>query len=340
MRILIFTQAVDKNDPVLGFFHGWIRSFASKADSITVICLSKGEFDLPKNVSVYSLGKERGVSKLGYVINLYKYLFLIRGMYDRVFVHMNQEYVLLGGIYWRLAGIPVYMWRNHPAGSLATRIAVFLSKKVFCTSSHSFTARFAKTVIMPVGVDTDLFKITEGAVRKKYSVCMVGRVSPIKHVELALEAIHSLVSSGTQVSLGIIGGVAPKDEAYYESLQVYVEKHNLSTSVSFLPPVTSDKLPEIYNSYEICLNLTESGSFDKTIVEAAASGAIPLVSNESLGSILPEMCITGSDPESIAASVQKIFIDREKVELQEKLRVFVEEQSLSRLKNKLFQEIK
>ncbi len=339
MRLLIFTQTIDQNDPILGFFHGWITELASTVDSITVICLNKKEFDLPSNVSVYSLGKERGVTKLGYVYNLYRYLFLIRGSYDKVFVHMNQEYVLLAGLYWKLLKIPVYLWRNHPQGGILTRCAVALSTKVFCTSPKSFTARFKKSVIMPVGTDTKVCRVTEGVIRKKYSVCMVGRLSPIKHIELALAAVHHLITAGTQISLVIVGSPGKNDREYVEFLRNLVTDLNLSAYVHFVDAVSPDKVCETYSSHEVCLNLTESGSFDKTIVEAAACGSIPLTSNSSLEGFLPEGCITGTTPEAIGASIQRLLDPKQRVEIQEKLTHFVASQSLAVLMEKLKTEI-
>ena len=49
MRILIITQKVDKDDSLLGFFHYWIENIAALAEQVTVIALSKGSYDLPKN---------------------------------------------------------------------------------------------------------------------------------------------------------------------------------------------------------------------------------------------------------------------------------------------------
>ncbi len=340
MRLLIFTQKVDKDDTVLGFFHGWIKKIAEECDSVEVICLEKGEYSLPKNVTVYSLGKERKVSKSGYVINLYKYLYLIRGSYDRVLVHMNQEYILLAGFYWRVKGIPVYLWRNHPYGDIFTRVAVFLSNKIFCTSTKSFTARFRKTVIMPAGIDTENFKPVLGAVRKKYSVCMVGRISPVKHLELSLEAVKVLTLSGTQASLAIVGPVLDRDKKYFDSLKKYVAEEKLSGVVSFLGAKSIEELPEVYSSYEICLNLTDSGSFDKTVVEASACGAVPLVANTSFNGLLPDICITPNDSGSIASSIKKLLDPSEKVKIQKELLGFVETQSLSSLIKKLQSEMK
>lgn len=339
MRILVFTQKVDKNDPVLGFVVSWLREFSLKFQSVEVICLEKGDFDLPNNVTVYSLGKENKISRVGYLIAFYKYLNLISGSYDRVFVHMNQEYVLLAGLYWRIKRIPVYLWRNHPKGTLITRIAVWLSTKVFCTSKSSFTARFKKTVIMPAGIDTASFKPVEGAVRKKYSVCVVGRISPIKHVELALEAMETLLSRGVQTSMSIIGPSLQKDLKYVDSLKKYVIDHNMSTVVSFLGAVTPHELPKVYSGHEICLNLTQSGSFDKTVIEAASCGAVPLVANSSFLGLLPQICITENNPESIATSIEKILDPTEQIKIQKELELFVQSQSLNALTSKLLTEI-
>jgi hypothetical protein len=108
-------------------------------------------------------------------------LWRLRRSYDTVFVHMNQVYVLLGAPLLRLMGKRIVLWRNHPKGTLATRLAVALSDRVLCTSTASFTARFSTTRLMPVGIDTNLF--APGPVqRDERSVAMVGRVMPSKRV--------------------------------------------------------------------------------------------------------------------------------------------------------------
>ena len=340
MRLLIFTQKVDRDDAVLGFFHTWITEISKMSESVEVICLEKGNYDLPKNVTVYAVGKGIGFGKLKYITGVYKYLFLIRGSYDRVFVHMNQEYVFSLGPYWKIMGIPVYLWRNHPDGSIFTTLAVALSTKVFCASTESFTARFKKTVIMPAGINTEKYKHVTGAFRKKYSVCVVGRISPIKHVDLAIEAIKVLVSEGVQVSLDIVGPVPALDQKYFESLEKMVANSSLSTVVRFLPAVNPDKISETYSGYEICLNLTDSGSFDKTIVESASCGAVPLVSNTSFKNLLPSVCLTTQDPESIARSIKTLLDPSEQIKIQKDLKNFVDSQSLEKLMQKFKEEIK
>src|SRR5687767_9199425 len=110
MKLLIITQKVDRNDDVLGFFHTWIERFGKKFDSIKVICLYKGEHSFASNIEVLSLGKEENLSKIGYLTRFYSYIWGLRNDYDGVFIHMNPQYVVLGGPLWRMLGKRVVLW--------------------------------------------------------------------------------------------------------------------------------------------------------------------------------------------------------------------------------------
>jgi len=57
LKLLIITQKLDERDSVLGFFVGWVRELAKHFPQIIVVCLEKGEYDLPANVRGLSLGK-------------------------------------------------------------------------------------------------------------------------------------------------------------------------------------------------------------------------------------------------------------------------------------------
>ncbi len=91
MRILITTQILDRTDPGLGFFHRWVEVFAAECEAVHVICLKKGEYELPPNVTVTSLGKEEGAGRFMRLIRFYATILRYRNSYDAVFVHMNPE---------------------------------------------------------------------------------------------------------------------------------------------------------------------------------------------------------------------------------------------------------
>ncbi len=362
MRLLIITQAVDLEDPIMGFFHNWISEFSKRCEMVNVICLKKGEYNLPLNVKVLSLGKvassatSRGgwkkiKSKSLYIFRFYKYIWQERGNYDAVFVHMNQEYVLLGGLFWKMAGKRVFIWRNHSMGSLLTKAAVFLSDKVFCTSPYSFTAKFKKTIIMPVGIDTNVF--TESRIMnpaqpnysgryelRKRKILFLSRMSPIKRPDLLVEALKIVKEKNIDFICHFYGDALPKHKEYFDGIKNKVDKYGLNENIKFFKEVPNYKTPEIYNEHEIFVNLTPSGSFDKTILEASACGCIPIIVNKSLENNLEFLDLILTDDSEKIADTIGFWLNASSEEIDKKssaLKMFVENNhSLEYLSDRLF----
>lgn len=346
MKLLIITQKVNKEDFILGFFHKWILELSKKFEKISVICLEKGEHNLPQNVKVFSLGKEVQKSRLLYIKNFYQHITGLHSEYDVVFVHMNQEYVLLGGIFWKILGKKIYFWRNHPKGNFLTRIAIWFSNKVFCTSKYAFSARFKKTKIMPVGIDTDVFKpqTPNNKLQNKNNILFLGRMSPIKKPDLLIETLAILDQQNIDFVCDFYGDPLPKDRDYYESLKKRINELKLEKKVSFFAGVPNNETSNIYSKYDIFVNLTESGSFDKTILEAILCGCVPLVRNLSLKGEINEDLIVESAESGLIASTIKFWLEKSRETLEEeniRLQKYVlENHSLNILIQKLTKELK
>lgn len=287
-KLLVITQKVDKNDDILGVYHEWIKRLAGKVEKLNVICLYKGAMDLPANVQVYSLGKEEGKSRLKYVARFFKFILKLRKDYDKVFVHMNSEYVILGWKFWKLWGKKIVFWYNHPLGNWKARLAIRVSDTVLHTSPFAFSARYKKSKIMPVGIDTEKFKSPK-VQRSKGSILYLGRLSPIKKIDVLLDAATILDKQDLDFNLSIIGDAEKPIEREYER-ELRKQADNLvgKGKVFFQPGIPNHDTPKIYNKHEIFVNLTPSGSFDKTIIEAMACETLTLASNKSVRDILPE----------------------------------------------------
>lgn len=325
MKILILTQKVNKNDPILGFFHWWLEEFSKRFEKITVICLEKGEYSLPENVKVFSLGKESGKSKIKYVFNFYKYIWQERKNYDAVFVHMNQEYVILGCKLWKLWGKKIYFWRNHPRGNFFTRIAVWISNKVFYTSPQSFVARFKKSVQMPVGINTELFKPHDSKFMIHNSILSLGRISPIKNIDKLIEAVILLDKEGVDFKLDIVGDpVNKEDKGYQEKLFEMAKPLVDKGKIKFIPAVSQDEAVKMYQTHQIFVNLTPSGSFDKTILEAVACDCVPIVRNSYFKGVFERGIIKNEIVEEIAGVIKNCLLNPRNQEANS-LRNYVEE---------------
>ena len=303
-KLLILTQAVDLDDPYVGFFHHWIEALAARFASVEAICLKEGRHALPANVHVHSLGKERGPSRIKYVMRFFRYAWSLRNGYDTVFVHMNQEYVILGGWLWRLMGKRIALWRNFPTGNRGTDIAVFFAHRVFCTAPQSYTARFAKTSLMPVGIDTDFF--APRSVARVRTACYIqGRVTPSKRVHLLLEAVALLSARGVDVRATVVG---PEDPEYARMLRERFAGLISAGRVSLLGPKPLDETPIRYASHGIMINLALPGHFDKTAFEGmACETPLIAVSGDFAGIIPPEWIVPDEDAAALASAIGRMI---------------------------------
>jgi len=360
MKLLIITQKVDKNDPILGFFHRWIEEFAKHCEQVTVICLEEGdhEFYSVKNaksrsknseeffgtgIKVLSLGKEltadarglrRRFTQTKYILRFYCYIWRERKNYESVFVHMNQEYVLLGGLLWKFFGKKVMMWRNHKKGNILTRLAVVMSDKVFCTSIQSFTAKFKKAKIMPVGIDIDFFKPDPSVHKKTNSILFLGRIAPVKNLDIFVEALNELQKQGVELIATIAGTALPKDIEYEKIIQDRVLKYGMENKVHFTGAVTQLEALDLYRRHEVYVNLTSAGSMDKTIFEAMACGIIPMTYNDDLKEILgEEFTLKELNAGHIAGKIKRALKRKKDRNFRDKC---VEEHSLEKLTDRLF----
>lgn len=308
MKLLLYTQAVNSQDPILGFMHGWLSEFAKHWESITVVCLFEGEHHLPANVSVLSLGKNEGRGRLTYLYRFFSYSFFSRVPYDAVFVHMNQEYVLLGGFFWRLLGKRVALWYNHAAGSFLTRLSAALAHHVFHTSPFAFVAGSSHARTMPAGIDTTLFREYSDIPRESNSVLSLGRIAPIKGLDVLVDGIKSLESRHIPLHARIVGDPAPRDKAYAEYLHHHASELVRAGVLEFLPGVPNTQTPALYAQHLVFVNLSPSGLYDKTILEAAACGTLPLVSSRAFVHDLPPECLFEEGRAAdVAAKLEALF---------------------------------
>ena len=237
-------------------------------------------------------------------MRFYTYIWTLRREYDVVFVHMNQEYVILGWKLWWILGKRIVFWRNHKNGSWLTRFAAFVSHRVCYTSPKAYVATYKNAVRMPVGIDTDLFRPCDN-VPIQNAVLFLGRFDAVKRPELFLEAME-ILSRDDRVMYAHVYGEATRGREHYA--REVRERFAHLTNVTFFGAVRNDEAPVIYAHHRVYVNLTPAGSFDKTILEAAACGCLVVTANAVLRDVVPpEMFVDDMTPSSVARAVRCAF---------------------------------
>jgi glycosyltransferase involved in cell wall biosynthesis len=307
-RLLIITQKVDRDDQLLGFFVPWLQRFARHYANITVLCLQKGQYDLPSNVRVISLGKDEGRSKPVQLFRFYRQIVRSRNEYDAVFVHMNPIWVVLGGIVWHAMHKKIVLWYTHKAVTWKLRLAAHGADVILTASPESFRLASPKVIVTGHGIDTELFRPDPSKHLSGLHLLSVGRIAPVKNYATLIRAAKLLRDEGVEFMLTFIGEPAlASDVAYEKKLQRSIEELGLASQVRFVGKVPNPDLVPYYQSHSLFVHLSKTGSLDKTILEAMACGMQVVSCNDASRAFLPSSAtFAEDDPQTLAAAIRRV----------------------------------
>jgi len=317
MKLLVITQSINKDNPICGFFLDWVLEFSKKCEKVIVICLEKGEYNLPNNVKVLSLGKEDGENNLKYVFNFYKYIWQERNNYDNVFVHMNQVYVIMGALFWRVWNKKIALWYAHGSIPFALRVAEKMTNVIFSASKESFRLKSEKLRVVGHGIDVDRFKV-EGEKSRTgsgvFKMVTIGRISPVKDYGTLIKAVEELKKMGVDnFVVDVIGGPGIKgDEEYLENLKKEILMKGLEENIVFLGKIPNSEIPKYLSNYDLFVHMSKTGSLDKVVLEAMAM-ELPIIScndasKDLFGDIDGNMLFTVGDYKDLARKMNKFIL--------------------------------
>ena len=336
MKLLIVTQAIDKNHPILGFFHGWVLEFAKYFDELHIICLQKGEYNLPSHVHVYSLGKEDGENRFKYLYRFYKYFgkIFFKVRVDYVFFHMGSVFTLVAipfALIRRIMNTKFYWWKAHGYIGIKERISLFFVDKVYTATLNSFPIETNKKNVVGHAIDTNLFKSEPREIQKK--VLYVGRISSVKCLEVFAGVAEKLVPINYECN--VVGSVG--DEGYYE----VIKKQFDEVGVIYIGSKPYESLPDIYRDHGFFLNTSLTHSMDKTVLEAILCGCIPLTANKAFEKMLSQYGLFFSEQDVISYVDKILSLDKEEMKrISEALKKQVqEEHSLHTFPKRIFKEL-
>jgi glycosyltransferase involved in cell wall biosynthesis len=316
MRLLLFNLATDVDDPMLGFATGWISALAERVEFIHVITMRVGHLEVPDNVRVYSIGKEKGYRESRRAVEFYRHLLRIlrEDNIDACFSHMTPLFTVLAAPVLRAKRIPIVTWFAHPSVTKTLKFAHHLSDRMVTGIAASYRYKRDKLTVIGHGIDTDVFSPdSKLSPRRTATILCFGRLSPVKDHPTLLKAAWRLLQSwGKPFRVVIIGGPGvPRDESYVRSLHEKVKELRLEDTVHFEPPVPKESLPFWYRSCIVYVNLTPAGFVDKVALQAMSCGKPTVVANEgfrgTLGKYSSRLLFRHGDADDLANKLVRLL---------------------------------
>lgn len=345
MKLLMITRKVDRSDALAGFAYGWVNKIGSNIDQLFVLCLEKGDVSgLPANIKIFSLGKEKNNSRLRRFLNFQLLALKLVSQADGIFCHMNPEYTIAIAPYAKIFRKKIVAWYTHGKVSLKIKLLEKLADAILTASKESFRLVSKKVIITGHGIDIDFFHppapgqetITKFYLAGRepgnlsiFKILSIGRISPTKDYESLIKAVDILVNRQAinNLQVNIIGGPGlPEHQVYLNNLKQMVEVMKLRNVVNFLGAISNTETVGHYQDADLFINLSHTGSVDKTVLEAMACGTMVLTSNEAFVEIVgSNLMAKQNQPDQLAEKIKKMMnlSEDKKAEIRGRLRAEV-----------------
>jgi|GEM_PF-110031 len=348
IRLLICAQSADERDPTLGFFHAWVDELARRTKHVSIAYLQGTAKGLPDNVRAFSLGKDtlrgpRFWKRMRYTVRFWWYAWRYARDYDTVLVYINTEYMILGGLLWRLLGKKTALISNAQEKRWKIRIAARFADVVFYTDDRAMAAGFSHAQEIPAGIETRVFAHSARTAQPR-SLLFAGRIAPEKHLNTIIDAVTQAAQQAAGLRLDIYGtAVIESDAAHEAALRTRHKAHEEQGLIAFAGAVPHAQMPGVYAAHDIFVHAGSVSGFNKALFEAMAAGCLVVTSEPSMkGVVRDDLFVAESSPESFAVAIRAALklSPEQRAREAAALRAYVErEHSLSVIIPRLFEAI-
>jgi glycosyltransferase involved in cell wall biosynthesis len=316
-KLYIFNLATDLDNTLLAFTHDWIRACLSEANSVEVVSTHIGRIDLPSNVRVREIGGGNFPKRVVGILRLLRITVEI-GLNRKqavVFFHMTNRVAALIGLPLRIIGVRQGLWYSHSSIPISLKFAAKFSNILFSSSPHALPISNEKCKYVNHGIDFSRFPaVANLEIDPQNTFISLGRVSPIKNLELFIDAVSKSKSASKIINLA---GPSCAESEYQKSLVKFAE--TVGITLRFLGEVPYPQVPTLLSQFSICYT-GNPRTTDKAAIEAAAVGCF-VISNEpdtrKLTGMTEYWQINGIDPSDLVSQIN-FLLD---VQMEPKLRL-------------------
>jgi glycosyltransferase involved in cell wall biosynthesis len=274
MKVLIvYNLETNLDSEVLAVAHDWVEAFAAQVDKVFVYSTHVGRNSLPANVVVKELGGGSFLKRFLALLRLFN-SFRTSLKYRRnlcVFHHMSPRTLLILGPLYKIARINQGLWYSHSKKSLSLKYAHLLANNIFSSTPSAIPIVNRRIRFVGHGIKSKpLVDALKTSTKKRSGILALGRVVPIKNIELVISAISE--SKYKDLKITCIGPHQAKGE-YVQSLRDFAISHQIELQIE--QAIAYSKVPQTLAKFEYIFTGTPK-SVDKAVIEGAMSGCFVL----------------------------------------------------------------
>ncbi|HLI57125.1 MAG TPA: glycosyltransferase family 4 protein [Actinomycetota bacterium] len=296
-RLVFVTQVIDPAHPVLGITLDLVRALGAQLD-VTVIANSVSGMPEGLPAEVISLGKESGAPRS---VRTARYLRAVEtvtrhglaGRAAALLAHMCPIYLTTAAPIAKPRGVRMLLWYAQAGADRWLRVAELAADAVLTSMPGAYPGR-SGTKLVPIGqaIDTTRFAFTPRQRSGALQLLAIGRTAAVKRYEVAIRAVAEVRGAGEDVRLTILGpSTTPGEVAERARLATLIEQLGLEEAVQLGGPLPREQVPAAIAGCDALVNVTASGSADKSAFEAMAVGRPVLTANATLATLVDHLAL-------------------------------------------------
>ncbi len=326
LRLLLVTFEMNPASHVLAWQFRVAEELSSHVERLVVFThLKDPDAPVPCNVEILLFPLWLLKAPLRWVggpwlANFYVWWLCFRNRLNVSYFHMNIEWCYRLAPALRLRQIPIAMWYAH--GSVDKKLIRALDACDVALTSSELGLRVpsSKVRIIGQGVDTSSFSLIEGR-DDQFEIICVGRISERKQIDRVLAVFEAVKDSpsNARIRLRIVGVPLTADDRMYERrVRMLAIQSRHADQIEFRGHIDLSKLSAEYEGAFVHLNLSNTGSMDKVVLESLSMGCPVVTSNVAfrwLGVTSPDAFVDDSnDASGIATQIAEYFERRTTVD--------------------------
>jgi len=321
MRLLFICYEMNDESPVLAWQAAIARELSLLCESMVVFAEQAGKFRPGRNTQVVVTGGTPpavlGQHGSQGVLDHPLFKALQRGWSPQVcFIHMAHKWAYrLWPVFFAMR-MPVLLWYAHGTVTAHLRRALDSVDRVITSTPEGFRIPSPKVHVIGQGVNTEIFTIPEYTNVQKDCILYTGRISRRKRIDLMVLVMSALRKMAPELPLHLrlVGPIlTADDEAYMRQVRALIAALGLEGVVEYMGALPQTTHPGLYSKSFLHLNVSQTGSMDKTVIEALACGCPVLTSNEAFTDLLrdyPAFHIDDDQPAAIARQILALHRDQ------------------------------
>ncbi len=147
--------------------------------------------------------------------------------------------------------------------------------------------------------------------KDNFLILSIGRISPVKGYAVLIDAVHLALPQCNNLTVRIVGGPGLREQRGYEkNLKKSIHEKGLDQVIQFVGPKPHNEITSEYQHADVFVNLSDTGSLDKAVLEAMACGVPVITSNEAFQEILAQIdphLFVSSTPRAVATAMLRII---------------------------------